>query len=150
MPVVQPGQNMDLSQEMPAFLVSWQSYLVDLKLTYNETKSWMENVKIKPNRSVIRLFLNQNRRDLEVKQMVIWVIWLPNCYNPHNSGARAQAYILSLSLTYEVALVAEVKTWDFILPHQETRELLYCKSSARKCFSPTCLLTVLESEFELL
>lgn len=55
MVVVQPGQNIPSSKEIPASTVSRWSFIVDFKLTYNETESRMKNLKPKLNRSTIKL-----------------------------------------------------------------------------------------------
>lgn len=68
MVVVQPGQNISASKEIPASSVSRWSFIVDFKVTYNETESSMKNLKPKLNRSTIKLkqmrFRNKTNADM--------------------------------------------------------------------------------------
>lgn len=68
MVVVQPGQNISSSKEIPASSVSRWSFIVDFKVTYNETESCMKNLKPKLNRSTIKLkqmrFRNKTNADM--------------------------------------------------------------------------------------
>lgn len=52
---MQPDQNIASSKEIPASPVNRGSFTVDVKLTYNETETWMKNLKTKLNRSTIKL-----------------------------------------------------------------------------------------------
>lgn len=68
MVVVQPGQKIASSKEIPASPVSRWSFIVDFKLTYNETESWMKNLEPKLNRSTTKLkqerFRNKTNADM--------------------------------------------------------------------------------------
>lgn len=52
---MQPGQNTASSKEIPASPVSTWNFIIDFKLTYNKTESWMKNLKPKLNRSTIEV-----------------------------------------------------------------------------------------------
>lgn len=65
---MQPGQSTASSHKIPASPVSRGSFIVDVKLAYNETETWMKNLKPKLNRSTIKLkqqrFRNKTNADM--------------------------------------------------------------------------------------